>query len=93
MDPRILGAGFRIAVLILGTSLAILPFQRQGSAEQVVTVLAALTGLAFAATVIAMARSVTGRPPAPRDDKRRREALNERPSGYASVERKAEGDR
>lgn len=93
MDPRILGAGFRIAVLLVGTSLAILPFQRPGSAEQVVTVLAALIGIAFAATVIAMARLVSGRPPVPRDDKTRREALNERPSGHASAQREAEGDR
>lgn len=93
MDPRILGAGFRIAVLLVGTSLAILPFQRPGSAEQVVTVLAALVGLLFTATVLAMARLGSGRPPVPRDDKTRPRPLNEPPQAAPPQHRKAEGDR
>jgi hypothetical protein len=93
VDPRILGAGFRIAVLILGTSLVTLPFQRAGSAEQVVTVLAALVGLLFTATVLAMARLGAGRPPLSRDDKSRPRTLNERFQARPPQHRKAEGDR
>lgn len=93
MDPRILAAGFRIALLVLGTSLLTLPFQRPGSAEQVVTVLAALVGLLFTATVFVMARLGSGRPPLPRDDKTRPRTLNERFHATPPQHRKAEGDR
>lgn len=76
MDPRPLGAGFRIAVLILGTALLMLPFQRAGSAEQVVTVLAAAVGALFIVTVTTLARLSASRPPIPPGDKTRRPALN-----------------
>jgi len=94
MDPRILSAGFRIAVLILGTSLLMLPFQRAGSAEQVATVLAAIVGALFAAAVLLAARLSSGRPPVPSGDKARRPALNGRSrprSPDASVRGEREG--
>ncbi len=78
MDPRILGAAFRVAVLILGTALLMLPFQAPGTAEQVVTVLAAAVGALFVGTVVLLARSAGGRPPVSSDDISRREALNGR---------------
>lgn len=56
MDPRTGRAAFRIAFLILGTAVAILPFQRPNSAEFVVTVLAAAVGLIFVGVVLLMAR-------------------------------------
>jgi len=93
VDPRVLGAAFRIAVLILGTALVTLPFQRPGSAEQVVTVLAAVVGVLFTATVLAMARLTSGRPPISRDDKSRPRPLNERLQATPPHHRKAEGDR
>lgn len=77
MDPRILGAAFRVAVLILGTALLMLPFQAPGTAEQVVTVLAAAVGALFVGTVVLLARSAVGRPPLSSDDISRPEALNE----------------
>ena len=56
MDPRTGQAAFRIAVLILGTSLAILPFQDRASREFVVTIMAALVGALFIGVVLLMAR-------------------------------------
>ncbi len=56
MDPRTGRAAFRIAFLILGTAVAILPFQRQNSAEFVVTLMAAAVGLLFVGIVLVMAR-------------------------------------
>lgn len=56
MDPRTGRAAFRIALLILGASVATLPFQRQGSAEWVVTLMAAAVGVLFGAVVLLMAR-------------------------------------
>lgn len=93
MDPRVLGAAFRIAVLILGTALLMLPFQRAGSAEQVVTVLAALVGGLFVTSVVVAARLVSGRPPIAPGDKTRRSALNGRPRAEPPHHREAEGDR
>jgi threonine/homoserine efflux transporter RhtA len=78
MDPRVLGAAFRVAILILGTALLMLPFQTQGTAEQVVAVLAAAVGALFAGTVVLLARAATGRPPLSSDDISRPEALNGR---------------
>ena len=63
MDPRTGQAGFRIAVLILGTSLAILPFQDRASREFVVTIMAALVGALFVAVVLAVNRLAS--PPLP----------------------------
>ncbi len=56
MDPRTGRAAFRIAFLILGTAVAILPFQRPHSAEFVVTLMAAAVGLLFVGIVLLMAR-------------------------------------
>lgn len=64
MDPRAARAAFRLAVLISGTSLVILPFQRVNSPEFVVTVMAAAVGLLFMGTVVAVNRlSSPGIPP------------------------------
>lgn len=92
MDPRILGAGFRIALLILVTAVLMLPFQPAGSAEQVVTVLAAIVGLAFTATVVALARVWSGRPPISIRDKTRRSADSWRLRATPSDQRKAGRD-
>lgn len=63
MDPQTGQAAFRIAVLILGTSLAILPFQDRTSPEFVVTIMAALVGALFVGVVLVMARLAA--PPLP----------------------------
>jgi hypothetical protein len=67
MDPVVLRAAFRLAILILVAAAAMLPFQRANSAEFVVTVLAALVGLAFVVFVAAIARLSGSRPPNPRE--------------------------
>lgn len=56
LDPRTGQAAFRIAVLILGASVLILPFQRRDSAEFVVTVMSAVLGLVFIGVVLALNR-------------------------------------
>lgn len=66
MDPFALRAAFRVAILILIVAGAMLPFQRPNSAEFVVTVLAALVGLAFVGVVFVIARLSGSRPPNPR---------------------------
>ncbi|MDP9274066.1 MAG: hypothetical protein M3O99_00560 [Chloroflexota bacterium] len=63
MDPIALGAAFRVAILILIASLAMLPFQPPNSAEFVVTVLAAVVGLIFVGLVTVLARLSGSRPP------------------------------
>jgi hypothetical protein len=63
MDPIALGAAFRVAILILIASLAMLPFQPPNSAEFVVTVLAAVVGLIFVGLVAMLARLSGSRPP------------------------------
>ena len=70
MDPRLLRAGFRIGVLILGASLLTLPLQPSGSAEFVVTIMAALVGAAFVLGTGLLARSAS--PPLPRSEPRRK---------------------
>ena len=55
--PELLRAALRIGVLIAGLSIATLPFQPRGSAEFVVTVLAAFVGLAFIAGVALLGRT------------------------------------
>lgn len=91
MDPRVLGAAFRIAVLILGTALLMLPFQRPGSAEQVATVLALAVGVLFTAAVLLVGRLGLTRPPVSSGDRTRREALNGR--SRADLPRKGEEER
>jgi hypothetical protein len=66
MDAFALRAAFRVAILILIVAGAMLPFQRPNSAEFVVTVLAALVGLAFVGVVAVLARLSGSRPPNPR---------------------------
>lgn len=61
MDPQILRGGFRIGVLVLGLAIGMLPFQPPGSAEFVVTILAALVGAVFVLGVALLAR--TANPP------------------------------
>ena len=63
MDPRTSQAAFRIALLVLGTALLILPFQRRDSAEFVVTVLSAAMGLTFVAVVLLVNRLSSPRLP------------------------------
>jgi hypothetical protein len=63
MDPQVLRGGFRIAVLVFGLAIVMLPFQPRDSAEFVVTVLAALVGAAFMLGVVLLARSAN--PPLP----------------------------
>lgn len=69
MHPEALKAALRLAMIIFLAALAMLPCQRAGSAEQVVTVLAAIVGALFIGAVIAVVR-LTG----PR-------ALRDAPSG------------
>lgn len=57
MDPQILRGGLRIGVLVLGLAILMLPFQPPGSAEFVVTILAALVGAAFVLGVALLART------------------------------------
>ena len=47
MDPQILRAGFRIAVLIAGVALFLLIFEPRDSAEFVVSAMALVIGLTF----------------------------------------------
>lgn len=63
MAPEALKAALRLALLILIAALAMLPFQRAGSPEQVVTVLAAVVGALFVGAVIAVARLTGPRTP------------------------------
>lgn len=68
MPPELLRGGFRIAFLIFVGALALLPFEPRGSAEFVVTVLAAVAGGLFVLGIALLARTST--PPMP-DDKTR----------------------
>ncbi|MGH2799408.1 MAG: hypothetical protein ACRDM0_17475 [Thermoleophilaceae bacterium] len=63
MDPQALKAQLGVALLILLLALAMLPFQPRGSAEFVVSILAAGVGLAFVGAVLALARWASPRPP------------------------------
>ena len=63
MDAVALRAAFRVAILILIVSMAMLPFQPRNSAEFVVTVMAAVVGLVFVALVTVVARLSGSRPP------------------------------
>jgi hypothetical protein len=70
MDPEVLRGGFRIAVLVFGLSVLMLPFQPRDSAEFVVTVLAALVGGAFVLGVALLARSANPPLPGARADRK-----------------------
>ncbi len=51
MDPQILRAGFRIAVLVAGVALLLMIFEPRDSAEFVVSAMALVIGLAFMSLV------------------------------------------
>ncbi len=51
MDPQILRAGFRIAVLVAGVALILLIFEPRDSAEFVVSAMALVMGLIFMSLV------------------------------------------
>lgn len=73
MAPELLRVGFRFAMLIFVLAIVLLPFQRPGSAEFVVTVLSAVVGALFlGAVVLAVRLSSTGLPQMgdKRDEKR-----------------------
>ena len=76
MDPQLLRGGFRIGFAILAIALVTLPFQPRGSAEFVVTVLAALVGGALVVGILLLVRAANPRLP---NDKRRPNGYNERP--------------
>lgn len=76
MDSEILRPAFRIGVLVAGLAIATLPFQPRDSAEFVVTVLAAIVGLAFVMGIALLAR--LARPPLPEQDKARRKTTRPR---------------
>lgn len=63
MDPDLLRGGFRIGFLILALALVTLPFQPAGSAERVVTVMAAAVAGAFVLGIAVVARRAEPGPP------------------------------
>jgi len=63
VDPQILRAGFRIAVLIAGVAFMLLIFEPRDSAEFVVSAMALVIGLIFASVVAALAWYSTPRMP------------------------------
>lgn len=63
MPQELLRPALRIGVLVAGLAVVTLPFQPSGSAEFVVTVLAAIVGIVFVAGVALLAR--TAAPPRP----------------------------
>ncbi|HLZ47272.1 MAG TPA: hypothetical protein VKR80_01325 [Candidatus Limnocylindria bacterium] len=63
MDPQVLAAGFRIAVLVTGVALLLLVFEPRGSAEFVVSAMALAIGLTFIAFVAMLVRYSTPRIP------------------------------
>lgn len=78
MDPDLLRGGFRIGFLILALSLVSLPFQPAGSAEQVVTVMAAAVAGAFVLGISIVARRAE---PGPTQDKPERKGYNKGSTG------------
>lgn len=63
MDPELLRGGFRIGFLILALAVITAPFQPPGSAEQVVTVMAAAVAGVFVLGVTFLARRAEPGPP------------------------------
>ena len=63
MDPQVLAAGFRIAVLVTAVALILLFFEPGGSAEFVASAMALAVGLTFVAFVAILVRYSTPRMP------------------------------
>jgi fumarate reductase subunit D len=75
VSGEFLRAALRLAVLILGLAIVMLPFQPRDSAEFVVTVMAAAVGGLFVLAVIWLLRWSS--PPIPRlDDNGKAKGLN-----------------
>jgi len=58
--PELLRVAFRFAMLIFVLAIVLLPFQRRGSAEFVVTVLSAVVGALFLGAVVLAVRLSDG---------------------------------
>jgi hypothetical protein len=67
VDPQSLKGTFGIALTIFLAAAAMLPFQPRGSAEFVVTTLAAAIGAIFILAIAVVARWANPRPPEPSD--------------------------
>lgn len=63
MDPQILRAGFRVAVLVAGLALLLLIFEPRDSAEFVVSAMALVIGLTFMSLVALLVWYSTPRMP------------------------------
>lgn len=63
MDPQILRAGFRVAVLVAGLALLLLIFEPRDSAEFVVSAMALVIGLTFMSLVAILVWYSTPRMP------------------------------
>jgi hypothetical protein len=63
VDPQILRAGFRVAVLVAGVALLLLIFEPRDSAEFVVSAMALVIGLAFMSLVAVLVWYSTPRMP------------------------------
>lgn len=63
MDPQILRAGFRVAVLVAGLALLLLIFEPRDSAEFVVSAMALVIGLIFMTLVAVLVWYSTPRMP------------------------------
>lgn len=63
MDPQILRAGFRVAVLVAGLALLLLIFEPRDSAEFVVSAMALGIGLTFMSLVAVLVWYSTPRMP------------------------------
>lgn len=63
MDPRVLGAGFRVAVLLAFVAAALLLFEPRDSPEFVVSALTLGIGLLFMGLVAILVRYSTPRMP------------------------------
>lgn len=70
MDPDLLRGGFRIGFLILAVALITAPFQPAGSAERVVTVMAAAVAGAFVLGITLLARRAGPGPPQDKPDRK-----------------------
>ncbi len=88
MSGEFLRAALRLAVLIFGLALVMLPFQGPGSGEFVVTVMSAVVGGLFVLAVIWLLRTSVPRIP-DAGDKRDRKALN----GPPPLSTREKGDR
>jgi protein-S-isoprenylcysteine O-methyltransferase Ste14 len=63
VDPQILRAGFRVAVLVAGVALLLLIFEPRDSAEFVVSAMALVIGLIFMSLVAVLVWYSTPRMP------------------------------